>query len=803
MHPVQQTETLANGLLVQLHHHPHLKQAAAWLRVSAGSHDVPSAWPGLAHFLEHLFFRGTERFPGDQALMPFVQRHGGQLNASTRERSTDFFFELPLPSFSDGLERLCEMLANPGLGTCEQLQEREVLHAEFIAWTRDPQSRQEQWLTSPLNPAHPLRAFHAGNRYSLPVPRQAFQQALRGFYLSHYQTGQMTLCLVGPQPLAELLALAGQASRHLRPGPGVEQQVPPALMAGAVPLAPRPDLSRLDLVFACEGLPSLDATALMFLATWIASTHTGGLLGELRRLGWVESLQLRPHYRHAGQALVDLELRLSEKGQQRTAAITALCLDWLESFQAHDDWTGLREEFALLQQRRLLVGSALELARHFIDHPSPGDFTAALRALLGQLRREQLIHPQEPEATISPPTWRLPLRNRFLRPGRRPLHDSPDHPAITYEPGSTGGHPQAWVRLRWRLDARQHPALWRVLEGALQRVASEAEPAGLKLTFSRLGPDWLLQLSGVATAIAPVLEQALAILRQPDSSCWSRSATPAATQTPIRELLKHLPEQALGGTAARVDEERVGPAALQQRWATAQWDGLVVGLESAEREAFNEVLQGMPGRPTARLDNPCRPLRGWHWHTVATPSSEHATVLFCPVVGTALADEAAWRLLAQLCQAPFYQRLRVQLQLGYAVFSDWRQFAGRSGLLFGVQSPTTPVPALLQHIETFIQEVPALVQRLSAVDLSAQAAGLAARFTPQQLDPAKAGEWLWHARLAGHGGDYLEHLRQALATVDQDTLLAASCALADASSPRVLLANARASDSRWQASGDC
>lgn len=45
-HPRPHTETLANGLRVTLRHVPGLKRSAAALRVAAGSHDVPLAWPG-------------------------------------------------------------------------------------------------------------------------------------------------------------------------------------------------------------------------------------------------------------------------------------------------------------------------------------------------------------------------------------------------------------------------------------------------------------------------------------------------------------------------------------------------------------------------------------------------------------------------------------------------------------------------------------------------------------------------------------------------------------------------------------
>ena len=121
--------TLANGLQLTLRHAPRLKRSAAALRVHAGSHDAPAQWPGLAHFLEHLLFLGTERFPLPEGLMRYVQALGGQVNASTRERTTDFFFEVPPSALDGALERLCQMLAEPELGIARQGNEREVIHA--------------------------------------------------------------------------------------------------------------------------------------------------------------------------------------------------------------------------------------------------------------------------------------------------------------------------------------------------------------------------------------------------------------------------------------------------------------------------------------------------------------------------------------------------------------------------------------------------------------------------------------------------------------------------------------------------
>src|SRR3546814_7940891 len=66
-------------------------------------------------------------------------------------------------------------------------------------------------------------------------------------------------------------------------------------------------------------------------------------------------------------------------------------------------------------------------------------------------------------------------------------------------------------------------------------------------------------------------------------------------------------------------------------------------------------IAGQQAQPTSSCRQPI-------WHTLKTHSDEQAVLLFCPTPTRALPDEATWRLLAQLFQTPFYQRLRVELR---------------------------------------------------------------------------------------------------------------------------------------------
>lgn len=813
-HPHPHTETLANGLRISLRHAPRLKRCAAALRVAAGSHDAPLAWPGLAHFLEHLFFLGTERFPADQSLMTYVQRHGGQLNARTSERTTDFFFELPPPAFKAGLERLSDMLAHPRLDQHDQLREREVLHAEFIAWSQDPSAQQQFRLFDSLSATHPLRAFHAGNRYSLPVPQLAFQQALNGFYQRYYQTGQMTLSLAGPQSVAELKALAQGFSTRLVVGQQVAQSVPPSLMCTAENSYQQIGERRLNLLFAFEHLPDSSPRALDFLCTWLNSSKPGGLLAKLQNQQLIDSLKAAPLYQFSGQALLNIEFTLSASGSNQDSLIRELFFDWQSFFNENSDWPQLREEYALLQQRKQRVSSALELARLDSEQSEPGLSEQGVSALKTLLKQISVDKPKG--------TWQLPPPNPFLRqvaaPARTGLirgqtsahrglrtfaqdrsrgrRDSSSLLVSQELPDDTG---EAVIYLRWRLDSAVQASLQPKLESSLRDLREDALQAGVDFSFSAMGNQWLMKISGIHEPMPAILEQALLRLTKPAADFWQKpdEPTPGAPLMPIRQLLKLLPEHCLDCLQPPALQP-VSAADVQQLWSTALWDGLALGLPAKVQAAITGALSQMPGIADPQVVLPLS-IRSQHlWSQVPTDTSEHALLLFCPTPTQDIADEAAWRLLAQLSQSMFYQRLRVELQLGYGVFSGVRQINGQTGLLFGVQSPSAASRDILEHIEVFLEQLPELISGIDDSSLTNQCQALANQFDCSTLPLAQAAELLWQGKLADHSSDYLQQLQRAIMTSSRQSLLDAAQRLNQAEGGWRCLASGSCPDKTWQ-----
>ncbi|WP_166223328.1 pyrroloquinoline quinone biosynthesis protein PqqF [Pseudomonas atagonensis] len=798
-HPRPHTETLANGLRVTLRHVPGLKRSAAALRVAAGSHDVPLAWPGLAHFLEHLLFLGTERFPATEGLMAYVQGHGGQVNASTRERTTDFFFELPTHAFSGGLERLSDMLAHPRMNTDDQLREREVLQAEFVAWSQDPTAQQAFALYEGLPADHPLRGFHAGNRDTLQVEHPAFQQALKDFHQQLYRTGQMTLSLAGPQSIEALRALAEQFAAELPVGDKNAQAAPWPLGVKSYQQAGE---RHHNLLFAFDSLPASSAEALRFLCHALNNAKPGGLLAHLQQQNLADDLKATALYHFAGQALLHVHFTAPHEAM---SVIREQLMDWLSFFATQQDWSALREEYANLLQRQQQISSALQLVRldsEQLDHGLSENGVVAL---------EQVLHEIGVVDNFSQ-HWHLPAANPFLR-SSEPLTNaglirgqtSAHRGLRTFAQDRSRGRrerspmqfsqalpdtsDQGAIYLRWQLQAAASADLQGKLQRSLRDTQEDARQAGVELSFNATGTQWLLKLTGLQEPMPGILEHALKNLTQTDTD--SVRAAPEAPLIPIRQLLMALPERCLPAAAESDD--------IKHLWTTSRWDGLALGLSAPTQSAMGLALSRIPGTPDTQL--PATPMMNAQrlWSHIDTGSSEHALLLFCPTTSREIADEAAWRLLAQLCQTPFYQRLRVELQLGYAVLSGLRQIHGQSGLMFGVQSPNIAPVQLLRHLQQFLDSVPALIENLDDRSFNQLRQSLAQQFTESNLSAKDAAELLWQAKLAGHSSDYLTQLIEAVGQLDRPALLAAAHRLNSAVGGWLCLATGVMPDSSWQA----
>lgn len=503
---------LPNGLRLHLAHDPAASRAAAWLRVAAGSHDEPSAHPGLAHFLEHLSFLGGAAFPGDERLMPWSQVRGGQVNASTRGRTTDYFFEVTAEHLGAGLARLIDMLARPLLDIDAQRREREVLEAEYLARSADEQTLIDAALALGLPAGHPLRRFAAGRRDSLALENDAFQRALREFHAAHYHAGNCQLWLQGPQALDELERLAQRACADL-PGraPGASPPPPPLLPFAGEALALRlPGPPRLVLGFALDALREADEQTLQAFAELLGDRSPGGLLAALGEQGLGESAALRVVHRDARQALLALTFELFDGSA--AAALEAAFFDWLGD---------LRDDAAsLLAARRPLLAeptAPLERLRQRVL-----GLPAEIRpACLDALRADRCLRLHlDSELDGAEARWSAGFRLSVAPVAAAPPLAAQRHAWRFELPLPPSAAAEGALFLRWRFPGVPVRSRFLALRQALRPLCGQARLGGVEMGLEALGEDWSLSLLGPRDRLEAAVRPALARLLAAPQRHW-------------------------------------------------------------------------------------------------------------------------------------------------------------------------------------------------------------------------------------------------------------------------------------------
>ncbi|TXR34457.1 pyrroloquinoline quinone biosynthesis protein PqqF [Ectopseudomonas mendocina] len=783
------TRRLANGAELCAQQQPWAQQAGVCLRVAAGSHDEPPAYPGLAHFLEHLLFLGSRNYPVDQGLMAFVQRHGGLVNASTQARHTDFVCELPAELLQPALTRLLDMLCQPLLEIDAQVREREVLHAEYQARSQDADSRIDHALGQALAAGHRCGAFLAGDRSTLVVESAEFQRALRDHHQRHYQARHMHLTLVGPQPAEQLLDIAEALLGALPAGEGDACSAPPLdllpLRAPCLHLQHSRRGVYLGLAVQLD-TPHLNASLDLLLDT-LHDPAPGGLLAGLRELQLCRQLQARVLYQHAGKCL--LRLDFTGASEEQSAALRAAVQLWAAQLQGDAAWPQRLQHQQRAAALRLFGLSPLATARA-LQSPAQDDSHTLrdLNALLACLARGdglielqcgeqmcplwpaigldlplQTLPPVASPAPIPSHPWRLPGNDPLLC-GAAVASAVLPLAALRHHPGQVEGGPAA---LYWRGPFSGAGDSAAIEAGLLARSADlrwRGERLGITCQLNVQAAGWSLSLRGPASLL-PAFSALLVPLLL---AAFNQPAEPAAQGMLLRVLLQRLLQLCELPRASRLEGLSVGLGASEQ-------------AQLAEMCVAVEALADLPSAPCSET--------GIDWHQVAQPDTDAALLLFCPLPAGDACTEAAWRLLGQVLQGRFYQRLRGELQLGYALFAGFRQVEGCRGLLFALQSPVCGAAGIFEHIRAFLGEQRQSLAQLDDETVSRYRDALLPALSPAKANLARA-EQLWQLHLAGLPEVHLQRVQQALTALTQNDLLQAHEQLLSASDWRVLASGA-------------
>ena len=128
---------LANGLHVVTHHMPHLETVALGIWVKAGARDELPEENGIAHFLEHMAFKGTKRRSARE-IAEEIENSGGEINAATGMETTTYYARVLKDDWHQALDILADIFLNSVLDKDELERERDVILQEIAAAKDQP-----------------------------------------------------------------------------------------------------------------------------------------------------------------------------------------------------------------------------------------------------------------------------------------------------------------------------------------------------------------------------------------------------------------------------------------------------------------------------------------------------------------------------------------------------------------------------------------------------------------------------------------------------------------------------------------
>lgn len=184
-----------------------LKESAAALCIGAGSYSDPTDLQGLAHFLEHMVFMGSEKYPNENAFDEFIKNHGGYNNASTSGENTTFYFNVQRKHFKEAFDRFTQFFIAPLLKKEAMQKEREIVDSEFQMGMTSDVRKTNQLFRSLANDNHPMKKFGCGNLTTLKpteLDDDQIHEQLKDFFFRHYSAASMTLVVQSQHTLEDL-----------------------------------------------------------------------------------------------------------------------------------------------------------------------------------------------------------------------------------------------------------------------------------------------------------------------------------------------------------------------------------------------------------------------------------------------------------------------------------------------------------------------------------------------------------------------------------------------------------------------
>lgn len=364
--------TLANELVVMLVRDKDTDKAAAAMNVAVGHFSDPETLAGLAHFLEHMLFLGTEKYPVENEYHSFLAAHSGRYNAYTSMEETNYFFDVAHEHLEQALDRFAQFFTAPLFTPGATERELQAVNNEHVKNLENDHWRLFQLSKSTANPQHPFSKFGTGDLQTLrDTPRRHgidIRSALLTFHDRYYSSNVSTLCILGREPMETLEAWAVEkfssfANKNVSVPSFPSDAYRPENLTSIIKVVPVKDLRSMQLQWLWPALGTHYHTKpSCILSHLLGHEAKGAILQLLKVKGWANELRAGDSQNATSFSIFQIDIALTEEGLDRVNDIVLIVYQYLRMLSAasDDEWRRVFQEVNVVSETNFRFSDKVE-----------------------------------------------------------------------------------------------------------------------------------------------------------------------------------------------------------------------------------------------------------------------------------------------------------------------------------------------------------------------------------------------------------------------------------------------------------
>ena len=778
-------EVLDNGLSVVLVEDPEARESAASMYVGVGTQDDPLGLEGLAHFLEHMLFIGTEDYPEVDTLSQFVTQNGGKYNAFTSIAKTQYFFSIVPEAFPEALNMFTSFFISPLLSEEYVERERHAVDSEFKMGKGQDGRRKWEVIKATGSPLHPFNRFSVGNLDTLSECEQGMlAKALRKFYESHYSSDKMYFVAVSPLPVMEYKDQLVEKLNQVPKRTLEEKSLPHVLsddLGSKINIQTIGDKRELSLLFQLPTQRFIhDSQAAYYITQLLGDEGEGSVLAKLKELNYATSLSIMNEPISQLDDWLVIDINLTEEGRQSVDHIVSILFDYIQLIKS--EGVTLERFFELQKvsylnylyyQHKPPMTQAKDLVASMPNVPNnllvkSGYLTDSNRfdsshihSLLDLLSPENMkmivMGPDEKTNTVEPyyeinyqsekaslkdiATWLSSSNEKLSLPKINPYIPSN---LEVYSGGeaiqkddfnwwmqdATFKQPKKYldtVLRSKRITSAKDQVLLSLMTGVVNELCTKslysAYQAGMNWQISSIDDGILVQVSGMGDKQYKLRDHILLSIELLHKYCpedvFNRVRTRMLEGMAEYEVIRPF-ELLYSYLQSDLNPKGHSVTALQNALESVGYDDLTAFIENYfEAVSVSTFSYGNITEDEVSLNAPklhkmsavddyldhktakTNELKPGEYYNYFNQQSDYAFVGYVQLESDSYEDQARGLLLSKLMSPSFFEKLRTDKQIGYAVSLQYFPYQSRPGILMFLQSPHMRPEAIEQEVGAY------------------------------------------------------------------------------------------------------